>query len=257
MGRGRGGGKAPSSNHSQKQQNGDCEGEPKRKRLRKVEVDTEEWGWEDWSAEWDQHWWDEYEQGEWDGWNVAPKKWDEAAWHDGKAVLHEIAENNHEGAEPTTRTTNKDGKQETAKNKRKGQDASKEHGKKTDKTIEDESKAKKAKHGKNDGVNPVSRSQGDIVTEKNLIDEMVEFATEFNGLEGTTPKEEIKALLNTSIETGKDCSFNRYWTRNAVGVKSLAAGRDIAYFRFAAGFEWPVEMALALKAAESLAPFTH
>ena len=227
--------------------------------MRKVEVDYESWGWEDWSAEWEQHWWDEYEQGEWDGWNVAPKKWDEAAWHDGKANLHEIAEGEEGTETAVVRKSEKStvAKEEVAKRKRKGQEAPNEHDKNTETHIQDENSTKKAKHSKNDDVKPNRRSQGDAVTEKHLIDEMVEFATEFNGLEDTTPMDEIKAMFFASIKEGKDCSFNRYWTRSAVGVKSLAAGRDIAYFKFGADFEWPVEMALAFKAAESLAPFMH
>ena len=233
-GKGRGrGGKCTAKSSETKTDESETRTQKQRKKKTKAVDNTDEWTWDDWSYEWGQHWWGEYEEGEYEGWDVAPKRWDEAAWHDGKESLHIITE----VEEPKK------------KQKRKVEEMDVE---KVDKTG-----TKQSKKAKVDDPGASIKVTGDKVTERNLADEMIQFALCFQDLTDSKTHDEIKFMLKESLVEPKDCKFNRYWTRNAVGVKSTTAGRDIAYFCFKADFEWPVEMALALKAAELLAPYTH
>ena len=102
------------------------------------DYDCKDWDWEDYEENWDEHWWENYEEGEWEGWNNQEKMWDKAAWHDGKASLHELSTADSSKANNKSKTSKAVDKDSATKKAQDDKDKESKKGRKRPTTDKDE-----------------------------------------------------------------------------------------------------------------------
>ena len=218
--------------------------------------------WENW---WDGEWVGEWGE-DWDdrSWGHTGKAWDAYAWSDGKCSLKQIAQTEEKedvveapAVKPRKRKVGDSTKGGTGKGENGTEQVEKKK-KKTEKDMEPPEKNQHPRQKSDDKQQPkrVKKQVREVPnpdpvpTKKTALkDALVTFGENYLGFQGEDFKAHVKAKLYAHK---KDCSFNIYWTRSSVGVRSKAMGRDIAYFSFPCGqdVQWEVRMSVTLKAAE-------
>ena len=84
--------------------------------------DTDGWEWGDYEEDWDEHWWQHYDQGDWEGWNNQGKMWDQAAWHDGKSSLHKLSKQSNSKSDSKADSSTAEPKKQTSRKRKEHTD---------------------------------------------------------------------------------------------------------------------------------------
>ena len=211
--------------------------------------ETWEESWEAVQSEWDQHWVEEWGD-EWDDtWDTTPKQWDHYAWASGKSDLHALT------SDKPKKNENKAGNDKTDSNDKRTKKASSQESLPSDTA---KAKRKKADNEQTEAVAPCTKSRKTNQEHKPspmdpqaMHADILEFASAFLGMHETHEAKALKKMMRDGIDKTEECTYNVYWTRCAVGVRSRSAGRDFAYFCFGtAHLDWVLRTATAWKSAE-------
>ena len=323
---------AAASSSIPKQPKHKASGDGKGGREGKKKTSEEEWAWEDYAEEWEQHWWDENAEKAWEGWDNSGEMWDKAAWEDGKYSLYQVVgDDKSESSKPLKDSNRKRKKKQPSvedtghaepkveKHKRKkatksehnepqpkaaaaprkatGRTRSASAGSATPPAPAAAKAALKAKASAKSAASPktapkakvypkrepkavpvharaaarpeaVVVEQGRVSQQTKIMEEMqgllYDFSVKFLGAQkehGFDLKEFKKKMREDTLNTcdSNRCSFNVYWTRPAVGIKSLDEKKDFAYFTIPdrEDREYCTKIAIAMKSAELLVSSMH